>query len=260
MTHVAEDKVALTGKRLEMFQRDEAHLELARSIFLNEGWQELTFANLSKRTGFARSRFYERFGSKEGLITEIALRGQRELLTAVYYASRFPGRPRERLFAVAAGIARYLQRHTDNERIFGFANSLPVLEKLPPETQAEMAHSELAALEIAEEIVKDAVREGDLELPDSSLCRTIAFGLWTVQAGLFSGLRLPPFVERSGAATLIADFYTNAQHLADSYGWKPLSTEHDWDATSRRIAKYLNEATPLESPTGTRYWQISDTS
>jgi len=69
-----------SGKQGELQQRDELHLEIAREIFLKEGYHNLSISRLSRATGFTRPTLYERFHSKEQLLVELGLRCQQELI------------------------------------------------------------------------------------------------------------------------------------------------------------------------------------
>ena len=77
MTAVPITPDSLEGKQRELQHRDELHLEIARTIFLEEGYHSLTISRLAKATGSARRTLYERFHCKEELLVARGLRWSR---------------------------------------------------------------------------------------------------------------------------------------------------------------------------------------
>ena len=91
-------------------------------------------------------------------------------------------------------------------------------------------------------VVEDAVRDGDLTLPDGQPPCTVLNGLWTMSIGhhqLSSQMPLPPF----DAVDLHQVHWSNYNTFLDGSGWTPLSADWDYGATIDRIHA---EAFPTE--------------
>ncbi|NIA12715.1 MAG: TetR family transcriptional regulator [Nitrospiraceae bacterium] len=238
----------MDGKQRELQQRDEMHLEIARDIFLREGYHSLSISRLAKATGFSRPTLYERFSSKEELIVELGLRCQRELLSFLQKASAFSGRPRERMVAVAAVIRHYLDRYLDDQRISNFSGTDVVLEKVSRDLQRQHAELDKQMFCLLQDIIEDAVRQGDLTFPTGTTAQTLTLTLWILTDGLAAALCGSVPFDHLEIADPVAALLRNVHVLYDGYGWRPLSSEWDYEDTERRIAATVIAEMELDIP------------
>ncbi|MBI2423291.1 MAG: TetR/AcrR family transcriptional regulator [Candidatus Hydrogenedentes bacterium] len=223
------------GKRSELQRRDALHLEIARGIFLHEGYHSLTISRLAKATGFSRPTLYERFNSKEQLIVELGLRCQEELIAFMEGARSFPGRPRERMVAIGEVIRHYADRYTDDLRISNFSGTDFVLEKVPPGLRDRYTNLDMQLLALIQGTVEEAVESGDLLCPPGTSARSLTLTLIALFEGLASVQRGLAMLEHLAIADPVAEIIRSAHMLLDGYGWRPLSSEWDYAETERRI-------------------------
>jgi len=250
MSGAVADQTTLRGKRLQIYQRDEAHLEMAREIFLKEGFHRLTIARLANATGFSRGTLYERFGCKEGLMVELGLRCQQEMGSVLRRASRFPGRSRERAIALGEAIRHYAHLYEDNIRIVTFIDTDAVAARVSPDLRAKLAENELGMFLVLQAVVQDGVREGDVVPPTGTSATTLTLGLWTMIVGLFAAMRGSAVTEQLDLTDPYDQLSKNAHLLLDAYGWRPMSSEWDYEDSARRIHAYLEEKVKSEHPDG----------
>ncbi len=225
----------LAGKQRELHQRDEMHLEMAREIFLREGYHNLTISNLARATGFARPTLYERFHSKEELIFELGLRCQRELVTLLRQASAFVGRPRERMVSIGETFRYFTDRYANDLRISNFSGTEIVQERVSAALRRQHAELDTQIFEIVREIIDDAVREGDLVFRPGMSAQALTLTLVALIDGLALAIRGSIPLDEVGVTDPASDLFRNVHVLFDGYGWRPLYDEWDYEDTKRRI-------------------------
>lgn len=245
-----ETSRGLTGKQRELQRRDELHLEMAREIFLKEGYHNLSISRLAKATGFARPTLYERFHSKEELIVELGLRCQRELLSFLRKASAFPGRPRERMVAIGEIIRHYADRYADDLRISNFSGTDIVLEKVSVHLQEQHAALDKQIFDLVQAVINDAERQGDLVFRPGMTAQTLAFSLIALIDGLALALRGSIPLAQVGITDPIDALYKSVHVLFDGYGWRPLYDEWDYKGTEHRIASTVIAEMKLDASEG----------
>lgn len=235
---VSEAITEVPGKQRELQQRDELCLEIARRVFLEEGYHSLSISRLAKATGFSRPTLYERFSSKEELIVELGLRCQGELVALLQKAGAFRGRSRERIVVIGEVIRHYWDRYADDMRISNFSATDVVLEKVSDDLQRQHTAFDMQIFRLIEDIVEDAVREGDLVLRDDTPARALTLTLISLVNGVASALRGSVMDELNIRDPLSA-LMANVHVLFDGYGWRPLSSEWDYDGTAQRAAQEM---------------------
>jgi len=236
MMAILEVPTASAGKQGELKQRDELHLEIAREIFLKEGYHNLSISRLAKVTGFARPTLYERFHSKEELLVELGLRCQRELVTFLQKASAFPGRPRERMVAIGEMIRHYADRYADDLRISNASGTDVVLEKVSLDLQRQHAELDKQIFDLVKEVIDDAERQGDLTFRTGMTAEMLTLVLIALIDGLALAMRGSVPLAQVEIADPVAVVITSAHVLFDGCGWRPLYDEWDYKDTERRVA------------------------
>jgi AcrR family transcriptional regulator len=229
----------LRGKQLELHERDERVLSLAQQIFVDEGYQAVTMDGIARRLGFSRGTLYQRFSCKEELILELAIRCHRQITDVMAFASRIPGRPRERIVAIGKGIDRYSRLYADNLRTLAAIESEVILEKAPPAQLLRVREAEGVMFRILICIVEDAVAAGDLVLSAKFTAGSLCLALAALIAGWAQLQRRPSPAEELHLADPIADILRSAHMLMDGYGWRPFYREWDYEQVYQRAGRTL---------------------
>lgn len=225
----------LAGKQRELQQRDELHLEIARRIFLEEGYHGLTISRLAKTTGFSRPTLYERFGSKEGLLVELGLQCHRQWVAFLRQASAFPGRTRERIVAFAEVIRHYAERYADDLHILSVSRTDLVLKRATPDQQREYAALDGQIFGLVQNVVDDAIRLGDLTCPEGTSAQVLTLTLMALTDGLALAMRGSVPLNQLELADPFSGIIRSIHVLLDGYGWRPLTSEWDYADTERRV-------------------------
>jgi len=234
-----------SGKQGELQQRDELHLEIAREIFLKEGYHNLSISRLSRATGFTRPTLYERFHSKEQLLVELGLRCQQELIALLQKASAFPGRPRERMMAIGEMVRYYADRCADDLRISNLGGTDVILEKVSPDLRRQYAELNKKIFDLVQDVIEDAVREGDLVFRPGMTKEGLTLTLIAMIDGLALALRGSIPLDQVGIDNPITALFRNVHVLFDGYGWRPVYDEWDYEEVERRaVLTLIPEAEP----------------
>ena len=73
----------LKGKQREILEREKLFLEVARALFLRDGFHGVTIGRIARETGFSKGTIYQRFSCKEELIVELGILGYGQLTSAL---------------------------------------------------------------------------------------------------------------------------------------------------------------------------------
>jgi AcrR family transcriptional regulator len=236
-------KLAPKGKERELLTRDELYFEIARRIFLEEGFHALTLGRIAEDTGFSRATVYERFGCKENLIAELGIQCGRELLGVMEGALEFSGRARERMFAVGESISNAPQLFVCNMRILRTIDAETVFPRVSPALQAQMSAVKDRAFALLLRPIEEAVAAGDLKLDPDEKPQALCFTLWTMVDGWAAAVTGGAPLGAMSLADPLTAVRQHIRYLFDGVGWRPLSCEWDYDETARRIRLKLCEQT-----------------
>ena len=84
-------------KRQQQWQQRESHLiALAEHMLEQEGFAAFSMERLVRECSYSKGTVYRHFSSKEDCLAEVAIRGQRQMMTMLSTAASFDGLLRER--------------------------------------------------------------------------------------------------------------------------------------------------------------------
>ncbi len=226
----------LTPKQQEIREREREILRVARAMFLEEGYFGLTMGKIAKRIGCAKGTVYFHFPCKEELIMALAegFHERRQALLA--RAFQFDGLSREKMIAMSYAAELYTRLNPGDMQIWR-SISPAFREKISEERERGFEAMESFAMRFLVGVLEAAVEAGDLVLPAGVPTGEGAFGLWILADGghslITSGVALSEI-----NVTRPYDVVQGYIHrMADSYGWRPLSTEWDYSETIARVQR-----------------------
>lgn len=225
----------LRGKERELLERDERVISLAQRIFLDEGYHAVTIERIARMLGFSRGTLYQRFHAKEELMLELAIRCRKQINDVMEFASRIPGRPRERMVAIGEAIERYAHLYADNLRTMVAIDAEAILEKAPPAQQTRLEETDCATFRILLRIVEEAIAAGDLVLFPRVTAGSLCLALWALIYGWAEAACRPARFAELRLADPAADILRSAQRLMDGYQWKPMYAEWDYSGMRKRV-------------------------
>lgn len=213
-------------------KREEFMLEQARVIVKEHGLQALTLPRLAEVSQYSKPTVYKYFPTREDLVVALAV--QSAAVRASYYENvlDFKARPREKLIAIhslnVGPLAGYF-----SDMLNVHINRLS--SRASVERRRKLLEHEDRIAEIHAVIVREAVENGDLNLPPGvDECRI----LLTLTAATFGAHVMQesdsPVVEKWFKAAKFIEGVCGLVIL-DSLGWRPLSSEWDYNETLQRF-------------------------
>ncbi|MDY3562012.1 TetR/AcrR family transcriptional regulator [Gemmata sp. JC673] len=240
-----DDMKTRSRREREFQQREVEFLDLARRMITEGGLANFNMDRLAEATEYSKGTLYQHFGSKEDLVSALAVQSLTRRVSWFERAVRFGGSTRERIQAltVAEEIFVTLQpQHFRSElliKVDDFAS------RASAERRAEIETLETRCFGLMRLVVDDAMRVGDLALPPHRTVGDVVIGLVSLHVGMFTVINSMPELLRQANVThpLRALRDHIAVHL-DGLGWRPLAHQYNHASTRQRI---LNEVFPEES-------------
>lgn len=235
---IAVGSPPLSRKQQELRDRDSHILRVSRELALQLGYHGFTMDHVAKASDCPKGTLYHRFISKEDILVALATESLTRRSDLMRRASAFQGRPRERALALGEAVGIFTRLNASDSRILHLATG-PVREKASPERVMELFALERETVEMYREVLREAVRAGDLPVENDSVLDEITLGTWGLLDGVYTlieggivehSLRIPdPFFR-------VWRFFNQT---ADAYGWKPLFSDWDYEESMATIRKQI---------------------
>ena len=227
--------VTLTAKKQEIRDREELVLEVARSLFLKRGYHGLTMARIAKAADCSKATVYHHFSCKEEIIIALTVRSTNIQHELIERAATFQGRPRERMLAVGVATLAFSLLHPDDARFFQIVGGEAITQKASADRIWQLRSAGLRTVNVMLGILRDAVAQGDVVLAPGHRPADLVYNLWVLGEGGKGAQSSWLAPADWGISDPFGTIVRTSQILADGYGWRPLSTEWDFDETTRRI-------------------------
>lgn len=226
----------LTRKQREIRDREKLILGVARTMLVEQGYLGMTMDKIAEATEYSKGTIYQHFSCKEDVLAAIAIETSEKRTALFERASALRGGSRERMVAVGQAVdvfVRLYPHHFVSERLICTAS---IRGKTSDEKQQQLQMCDGKCMSIAAGIVRDAIAQGDLARP-SVAPEELSFGLWALTFGTYTiqATDLPLTAIGIPSVSRALDAATAA--LMDGHGWRPLSSEHDYEQTRERIRR-----------------------
>jgi hypothetical protein len=149
-------------------------------------------------------------------------------------AAALPGRPRERIVAMAEAEELFLRLHPYHYRALQLVRVTAQFADSSRRSGDRVSVCESRVVSLVLGIVRQAVREGDLVLVGSPRPEELAFTLWALTFGTRALMETRTAVRQLGICDGFSAARQAATLLLDALGWRPLSCEWDYEQTRRR--------------------------
>lgn len=244
-------------KLREVRARELELLDLARELIAEHGLRSITMEKLAAASEYSKGTVYQHFASREDLFAELAACHMEGRISRFARAASIAGPTRERLTAVGLAEELYVLGNPPEYRM-QMAITMDVFSSnARPDRMQKLMNLETQCVSITSGIVRDAVLAGDLVLPPHASPEGLTMMLWAAYIGTFK-----MFVCRSAEESDLAcpvqsigldpvlNLQRHIQFLLDGYGWKPLSSECDYDAVRERLLRdcFAEEVAALPQP------------
>lgn len=228
----------LSPKQQELLERDAKVLSAARQLILDRGYYGVTMAHIAQASGCRKGTLYHRFASKEDVLIALASDSLERRALMMERGAVYRGRTRERILAVGEAVALFSRLNLDDSRILHTAMG-PVREKASPERLLSLLEQEKRNIRIVSTILRDAVREHDLETDSDELLLELILGTWGLVDGGFTLIEggIPQLV--LGIRDPYKKVWRTFNRMADAYGWAPLFAEWDYEASLASVRETI---------------------
>ncbi len=240
----------LSPKAQEIRARDGRILEIARELLNQGGYAGVTIGKIAAALGYSRGTIYNHFSCKEDALLTLAARYYERQLAFCERAAAFRGRARERMVAVGEANELFLRLYPEEASIIEVVCAQAIRNRSTSECRARLRECEIRVNSVVEGIVRDAIAQGDLSLPDGVSVRSLTFGFWALTMGGYATMLGILSIPAANLDDVFEEVRTNCNTLADGFGWHPLSSEWDYEATLRRLHNevFSEEMRRLETP------------
>jgi len=227
----------LSRKQRELAQRENLVLETARRLLLENGYNGLTMERIAEAAEYSKGTIYNHFPCKEEIVAELASRVLHGKAVFVERAAVCKGRSRERIAAIGEAAMLFVRLYPEDMRIMQILHSQVLMRKVSQRQRERVHAQERRVLNAITGVVRDAIAQADLPPEDSSgtLCEELAFGICCVIDGGHSVIARHASLEELGPRDPHKAITRTLDLIADGCGWRPLSSEVDFDAVRERI-------------------------
>ena len=219
-------------KQSQIAEREAEILRVAGDILAAEGLHALTMDNVLARVTFSKGTLYNHFTCREDLIVAFYTKCFGDHVEFFERGALFRGRARERF--LAAGLGHEVRSLLDPQP-FRLALTEDMLQAASSRWRDAFLNMHRDTMGIFVGIARDGIAAGDL--PESVTPEFVASAAWALSFGA-EDLHGNQLIYRNLPQEEFAPIRGRMMaRLLDGCGWKPLSHEHDYDETRRRVLR-----------------------
>ena len=220
--------------------REQRILDVALDIMQSETVAGLTIDKVTARVPFSKGTIYNHFTCKEDMITGVCNLSMQLLDDLFARALTFAGNGRERMLAQHYAYLLYARLHPVRFLLVVSAKTPAVMEKTSERRLEQLRALDESIFGKVLTVVEQAIREGDLILPDHLDPRQVTFANWASSFGTISLLHghYGDTTCRDGLQ-LERELFNNINIVLDGLNWRPLSSDSNYRQTIARIEKEL---------------------
>ncbi|MEL7498932.1 MAG: TetR/AcrR family transcriptional regulator [Planctomycetota bacterium] len=227
----------LSPKKQQMLEREERILAVARPIIVQDGYHGLSMERIAAEVEYSKGTIYNHFSCKEEIIIALAIQTANIRVELFKRAAQFKGSSRFRMVAIGYAAEKFVRDYPD---FFLFEQILQipsVRSKVSEKRQNVVDNCEVQCMTVVTGIVRDAIAAEDLELPPGFSPEKLVFGMWALTSGGFTIASSSESLRHIGLENPFDLISDHTATLLDGFGWSPLSTDYDKQATIQRICE-----------------------
>lgn len=225
----------LTRKQREIAERRQRILDVGRQLLLERGYLGLTMDRVAAEMEYSKGTIYQHFPNKEELVVALAVQTAEKRCEFFQRAATFQGTPRERLAGIGEAADLFQRLYPDHAQAENVVRTTSIRAKMSPEGRENLQNNEHHCMNICSGIVRDGIACGDLTLREGIAPEVLVFGLWAMQVGTTCVVSSDKDMAAVGIPDPVRALWISYNAYLDGFGWKPLSTDHDYAATLERI-------------------------
>lgn len=233
------NKMGLSKSEQKKAEREQELLDIAVSILKEDGFATLSLEKLTAKSNYSKGTIYNHFASKEDCLLALSVRAIGSIMELFMRALQFDGCLREK--AVAIHYAYQLYARLEPTLFMAVLNSKApgMRDKTSLERGLLLDSLEAKINSFSDQMFRNAIAKGDLELPAHLSIETLYFSNWAMSFGTNALMMTAPeskLVNSLNPNTLLLQ---NISILMDGMNWKPLSKDWDYQQTWQRVEQEI---------------------
>lgn len=223
-------------KERERAAREELILDHAQRMLLQGGFQNLNLDELAEAVEYSKGTLYLHFKTKEDIALAVVTRALKERADFFERALKFQGRSREQARAVGFACCHFAKMYPDYFSVELMLKSHSFWEKADEIRQHQYGMEGSRCFRVMHRIVTQGLQSGDLP-PGKMTPEQIVFSIASTATGSHIMARSTHAAMFAGIDDPLKALCQNVNVILDGLGWKPLSSEWDYDEVDRRIKR-----------------------
>ncbi len=228
-----------TRKQREIRQREEQILAVARRHLCEAGYLGLSMDRIADEIEYSKGTVYQHFRNKEEILLALANAALQTRTAMFKRAADTRAGSRARMASVGAAAEAFLERFPHYFIVEQIVRASSIWEKTSSDRRELMQHCERSCMEVISGIARDAVEAGDLKLAEGASPEDIVFGLWSINWGAQTIMRSSDSLQEVGIHDPLSALRRNQNAMLDGHGWRPFSTEYDYNDHMDRVKQEL---------------------
>jgi AcrR family transcriptional regulator len=221
-------------KEREREAREGLILDVAERLLAARGYLGMNMDQIAQETEYSKGTIYQHFSCKEEVLIALTDRMAAERVAYFQRAATFRGLSRERMAAVGLSLDLFFALNPHHFVIEQIVTADSIRDKTSESRRLALQEKEGACMGVVTGIVRDAVAQGDLAMPEGVTAEGIVYGLWITTAGGMSMMIGKPDLRHLGFGDPAEALQRTQNAILDGYGWRPLTGEHDYEASRQR--------------------------
>jgi AcrR family transcriptional regulator len=216
-----------TTKKRQIELREARLLETAGTILLKEGLAELTMERLAAELETAKGTIYNHFPNREEVLLTLAVKAINKRLSLFDTASLSHGNPKQRMLAVNVACEIYVVHYPQYFMVENIVRHSAIWDRGSEDRRNLLRSEEGRCMTLVSGIVRAAIADGDLKLPEGISPEEMALSLWSLTYGSYLLNITSPSLKEIGIHDVHRAVRIGCQKTVDGYGWLPLWTEEE---------------------------------
>lgn len=229
----------LTPKKQAIREREARILELARRMVVSGGYNGLGLDSIASELGVSRGTIYNHFKCKEEIILALLVETMDIRREMFQRAAMHQDIPRIRLTGIGVAAELFVRLYPDHFRMEQIVRLDSIWDKTTEERRALVKSCQMQCVGIVAGIVRDGMAQGHVTLPEGVTPEALVFGLWSMTEGAYSIIATSDAVTELGMSAPFLSIRHNTQVLLDGYGWKPMTSERDFQAEMEVLVRKI---------------------
>ncbi|PHS62328.1 MAG: TetR family transcriptional regulator [Thalassobium sp.] len=223
------------SKAEKIAEREQQFLDIAHELLNRDGFADFSMDKLVRASGYSKGTLYNHFSSKEDCLSAMCLRGLAMMEDMFSRAAAFDGTLREKILAMNVAYHLYASLQPTLSLTVLSAKTPSFTEKTSAARSQLIDECDLRITLMVDDIYRRAIEQGDLPDNPGLTVELMGFISWSQAFGLNALMTAAcdiTAVSRT-SGTNVALISSNI--LLDGMGFKPLSSEWDYQASWKKI-------------------------